>query len=171
VALNLVDMMEAFKDCNSYDEVDVVVESPQRSYSKRTPLQGAASSLLGLVMVTSGCPILDRLRPMVETHLPFMSRHEAMYRILTMYLLAQYFVEASGGTGDWQLDGLVDYLEQIRTVNVSFCRRLNAIPIKDASVNAVVILSTLGDFPSRRITKKDLGRLEKLFRHHVLSSS
>ena len=168
VAVSMVEMVEALKDRNSYDEVEVVVEAPSRTYSKRTPLQGAVSSLLGLLMTTSGCPILDRLRPMVETHLPFMTRHEALYRILTMYLLAQYFIEARGEQGgDWSLEGLVRSMDDIHTVNVSFCKRLNSIPIKDASVNAVVILSTLGDFPSRRITQKDLARLARLFQRYV----
>ncbi len=163
VAESAVALVEAFGDFPSYEEVDVVVESKNRTYSRHTSLQTAVSSLLGLYMVTSGCPILDKLRPMVDMHLPFMSREETLYRMLTMYLLAQHFREQQGRPVDRDLTGLTRLLGEIRRVNIAFCGRLNSIEIKDASVNAVVILSTLGDFPNRLITKRDLARLERLF--------
>jgi hypothetical protein len=117
-------------------------------------------------MVTSGCPILDKLRPMVDMHLPFMNRQETLYRMVTMYLLAQYFRAKKAQPAEWDLAGLTRLLGDIREVNVAFCERLNAIEIKDASVNALVILSTLGDFPSRLITKRELARLERIFSRH-----
>lgn len=157
------DVIEFFKDFKSYDRVAVTVESEARTYGHKGSVQTAISSLLGLYMVTSGCPILDKLRPMVDTHLPFMTRRETIYRVVTMYLLAQHFRNKQGRPADWELKGLAQHLEQIRTVNVAFCKRLNSIPIKDASVNAVVILSTLGDFPGRLVTKKDVARLETIF--------
>jgi len=166
VAANVVEMVEAFGDSPSYEEVDVVVESQNRTYARHTSLQTAVSSLLGLHMVTSGCPILDKLRPMVDMHLPFMNRQETLYRMVTMYLLAQYFRAKKAQPAEWDLAGLTRLLGDIREVNVAFCERLNAIEIKDASVNAVVILSTLGDFPSRLITKRELARLERIFSQH-----
>lgn len=166
VAANVVELIEAFGDSPSYEEVDVVVESQNRTYARHTSLQTAVSSLLGLHMVTSGCPILDKLRPMVDMHLPFMNRQETLYRMVTMYLMAQYFRAKNGQPAEWDLEGLTRLLGDIREVNIAFCERLNAIEIKDASVNAVVILSTLGDFPSRLITKRDLARLERIFSQH-----
>jgi hypothetical protein len=166
VAVSLVGVVEAFKDLPSYEEVSVRVEARNRTYQREAALQTAVSSLLGLHMVTAGCPILNKLRPMVDMHLPFMSREETMYRMLAMYVIAQFFRQRAGEPADWELTGLVRQLEDIRTVNVGFCRRLNAIRIKDASVNALVILSTLGDFPSRLLTKKDLSRLERIYRQH-----
>ena len=163
VAESVAELVDAFGGFPSYEQVDVVVESKNRTYSRHASLQTAVSSLLGLYMVTSGCPILDKLRPMVDMHLPFMNREETLYRMLTMYLLAQHFRQQKGQPVDRDLAGLTRLLGEIRQVNVAFCGRLNAIEIKDASVNAVVILSTLGDFPNRLITKRDLARLERIF--------
>jgi hypothetical protein len=166
VAASLVDVVEAFKDSPSYEEVDVTVQAANRSYLRHGALQTAVSSLLGLHMVTAGCPILNKLRPMVDMHLPFMSRDETMFRMIAMYVMSQFFRQRAGEPADWELTGLGRHLEEIRTVNVAFCRRLNAIPMKDASVNALVILSTLGDFPARLLTKKDLARIERIYRQH-----
>jgi hypothetical protein len=166
VAANLADVVESFAAFPSYEDVDVAVESENRTYTRHGALQTAASSLIGLYMVTSGCPILDRLRPLVDMHLPFMNRRETVYRMVSMYVMAQFFRQKAGETADWELTGLVRCLEEIRTVNVSFCERLRAIEAKDASVNALVILSMLGDVPSRLVTKKDLARLERIYRRH-----
>lgn len=164
VAVNLVDVVAAFKDRKSFEPVEVTVESRNRTYTRRASLQSGASALLGLCMVTSGCPILDRLRPMVETHLPFMSRQETIYRILSLHLFAQFFALQEGRPADLDLADLRRRMDEIHDVNVAFCERLRAIESKDASVNAVVILSTLGDFPSQRMTRVDLERLQRLMR-------
>ena len=166
VAVNLVDIVDAFKDRKSFDPVEVTVESRNRTYTRRASLQSGVSALLGLCMVTSGCPVLDRLRPLVETHLPFMNRQETLYRILSLHLFAQFFALQEGRTADLDLADLRRRMEQIHDVNVAFCERLRAIESKDASVNAVVILSTLGDFPSQRMTQIDLQRLQRLVRDY-----
>jgi hypothetical protein len=164
VALNIVDLVTAFQDRKSHEAVQVLVESKERIYAKHTSLQTAASSLIGLHMVTAGCPILSRLRPMVDTHLPFMSPGETTYRMLSMYLVAQHFRAKHGLPADWSLAGLTKLLADIQTVNLAFCKRLNAISIKDASVNALVILSTLGDEARLRLVENDLERLERIFK-------
>ena len=53
-------------------------------------------SLIGIYMVTSGCPIMDKLRPMARFHLPFASTEETIYRAISTYLLGQYFLEQKG---------------------------------------------------------------------------
>jgi hypothetical protein len=166
VAVNLVDIITAFKDRQSFEEVDVVVESDNRTYSKHTTLQAAISSLLGLYMPTSGCPFLDKLRPMVDMHLPFQSRQETVYRLISSYLVTQHILHKDGREVEWDLGPLVKHLEQIRRVNAAFCRRLNAVAARDASVNALVILSTLGDVPNRPLTQRALERLQNIVRNH-----
>ncbi|MCH6545787.1 MAG: hypothetical protein IH796_07270 [Deltaproteobacteria bacterium] len=96
IALNLVEVVEFFKNSISYEEVDVEIITEARNYLKHSDLQTAISSLIGIFMVTSGCPVMDKLRPMVKTHLPFATPEETIYRILSMYLLAQYFVCKDG---------------------------------------------------------------------------
>ena len=56
IAANLVDVVAFFKDRVSHDEAHVYVEALGRCYFKRVSLQEALSSLLGIYMVTSGCP-------------------------------------------------------------------------------------------------------------------
>jgi len=79
VAVNLVPVGEAFRDRVSHDEVDIVVRTEARAYHNSCALQEVIASLMGLIMATSGCPHLDKLRPMVFTHLPFSTKGETTY--------------------------------------------------------------------------------------------
>jgi hypothetical protein len=164
IAVNLVDVVEFFRERSSVETVEVEVEARGRTYRKRTALQEGLSALVGVVMVTSGCPVLDRLRPMVATHLPFMSGEESTYRIVSMYLMAQLFIAREGGEPDWELTGLVDFLGEIRRANVGFTGRLGSLRIKDASLNAVSTLSALGELTSLNIVEGGLDRWRRLFR-------
>jgi hypothetical protein len=57
-------------------------------------------------------------------------------------------------------------MEEIHDVNVAFCDRLRGIESLDASVNAVVILSTLGDFPAQKLMRLEMERLERLLKEY-----
>ncbi|MGE0455206.1 MAG: hypothetical protein AB7O37_16125 [Vicinamibacteria bacterium] len=166
IAANLTEVVESFKDAQSFAEVDVEVEYQERRYSKRTSMQQALSSLIGVFMVTSGCPVLDKLRPMVDTHLPFMSPEESTYRTISMYLLAQYFRMRRGLRPDWELKDLVSFLEGCRLTNSAFVRRLQAVGVGDASLNALAMLNTLGEITSLTVDG-DMRRLERLFMEHL----
>lgn len=163
IATNLVDLVEFFKDSISYEEADVCVDTGPRQYLSKTSLQKGISALMGIFMVTSGCPIMDRLRPMVDTHLPFATAEETTYRFLCMYLMSQYFRAKHGLRHDLDFKGLLRVLADIRQVDVDFCRRLRSIQINDASINALVILNTLGEMTSLSIEENDLSRMERIF--------
>lgn len=167
VAVNLVDLIEYFRNMESYDRVSVRVEARNREYRAETSLQKGIGALIGLVMVTSGCPIMNRLRPMVDTHLPFMTLEESTYRIISMYLTAQHFVKARGGAPDWDLRGLVDLLAQTHEVNVGFTKRLRTLEVRDASLNAVVNLNASSAFISTAMESNWLSRFEKIFVDHA----
>lgn len=167
VAKNLTDLIDFFRNFMSFEEVDVTVESQNRKYSKHTSLQEGVGALMGIFMVTSGCPILDKLRPMVDIHLPFLTPEETAYRFVSMYMTAQYFRRQKGKKADWNLDDLLTLLEEIDKVNKSFCKRLNAIHIKDASLNAVIILDMLSAYTGISIKKGLLKRMESLFSAHL----
>jgi hypothetical protein len=162
VAANLAGLIDAFKFATSYESVFVVVETPERSYAKQTTVQNALSSLMGIYMVTSHCPILDKLRPMVRFHLPFASATETVYRSVTMYLLAQYFKKQKGKKPDWDLEKLVEIYKEISKVNKGMWNRVSAASSYDANVNALIVLNTFGD-ALRFSIKKGLDDLEKLF--------
>ena len=112
VALNIQGLVEAFRESRSHESVEVTVTTAERTFSKATTLHEGISSLLGLIMATSGCPIMERLKPMARFHLPFASLEETTYRMLSMYLVAQLFVKRSGGTPDWDLEELGQFLSE-----------------------------------------------------------
>jgi len=163
VAISLVESIDFFKDKLSSDVVDVVVTMPSRTYTARQPMSTAVSSLIGIYMTTSGCPILGKLKPMVRTHLPFADLSESLYRFVSMYMLGQYFSHRKGKEPDWEMKGLVGLLEEMRTVNRSFCQRLYGVVEKDASLNALVHLDCFADNTAFAVQKKGLEDLEKTF--------
>lgn len=165
IAQNLVEVVAFLGDRFSYEEVEVTVEGHGRKYVKRTALQHAAASLIGIFTVSSGCPILSRLRPMVATHLPFMTPEESTYRMISMYLMAQFFRQRHGKSADWELHDLLAFLQEAHETNAAFCRRLAATGVKDASLNALAGLNALGEMTSLSIESRDddLRRLERHF--------
>jgi len=100
IAYNIVDLVDFLGHAFSYEEVDVRISTDERNYVKHTTMSEALSSLLGVYMVTSGCPIMDKLRPMVRFHLPMASSEETTFRAIAMYLVAQYFRARHGQDPD-----------------------------------------------------------------------
>lgn len=146
VALHLSEVVTEFAHLVSFQRVSAKVTVPERTYlAEDVSVQGALSSLLGVYMVTSGCPLLSKLRPMVRFHLPFAAELETIARSTSMYLLGQYFVSKRGGTPDWALEGLVETYRQTSKVNRAFAKRLRAAAPKDANVNALIILHSFAE--------------------------
>jgi len=171
VARGLAPVNDAFYDRVSYEVVDVVVRDAARSYMKTCPLQEAVSSLMGLIMATSGCPHLDKLRPMVLTHLPFTTAKQAFYRVTSMYLLAQFFRERRGQTPDWRMRDLARAFEEIREVNSAFARRLRESQTEDANLNAIVKLDCQADMASFLIEVEQWDDFENLFQSYFAEQS
>ncbi len=145
IAVNLVDLVEEFGALKSYEPVRVVVHASARDYSKQTTLQKGLSSMMGIYMSTSGCPILDRLRPNVRFHLPFASGLETFVRSISMHLLASFFAGRRGETMEPNLEALLELYREVTKVNKGMSSRLIAATQSDANVNALVILHTFGD--------------------------
>ena len=146
VAATLSEVVAIFARVVSYENVSVRVTVPERTYlAESIPAQQALSSLFGIYMVTSGCPILSKLRPMVRFHLPFAKPFETVVRSTSMYLLSQYFVMKRGEVPDWTLEGLAEIYRESNKVNRAFANRLRAAAQKDANVNAVIILSSFAN--------------------------
>jgi hypothetical protein len=169
IAVNLVDIIESFQDCVSIEEVDITVRSELREYHKHCAVQDGISSLMGIYMVTSGCPIMDKLRPMVFTHLPFASLEETLYRAFSTYLLAQYFREQEEQEPDWKLEHFARFYKDIATVNQSFTRRLLSINPRDASLNALVGLDCFATAAAFSAVEDNLKEFQSLFRAHLRS--
>lgn len=144
VAVNLSQVVESFKDSVSHERALVTIKTKERTYQQDTSVQKGLSSIIGIYNVTSNCPVLDRLRPMVRFHLPFASGEETLYRAVSMYLTAQYFVMRRGGKPDWDLTDLAQTYEAIAHVDQGLSARLRHASRDDANVNAVIILSAFG---------------------------
>jgi hypothetical protein len=162
-AVALVEVVDSFKNSVSCDKADVVVKTPNRIYQKQATLQEVATSLMGLHMVTSGCPILDKLRPLVFTHLPFATADETFFRVVSMYLLAQFFRWKQGLRPDWELKNLLVTCKDLNEVNIAFGKRIIGINTADASLNALVSLDCLAGLTGMSISDDLFDDIESLF--------
>ncbi|MGL1937264.1 MAG: hypothetical protein OCD01_19710 [Fibrobacterales bacterium] len=163
MAVSIIDVVETFNDVYSYEEVSVTVTTPDRTYMKKAGIQEGLSSIMGLYMATSGCPNLKKLRPMAAYHLPFASLDDTIYRVLSMYALAQLLKNRKNETFNNDFTELTELYENIRIVNMQFCERLRGMLQKDANVNAVVILNNFAEFVPFSISEDMLENLEKQF--------
>lgn len=140
VAVNLAGIVEEFKNFLSHDRALVTVQAEERTYSKETTIQAGLSPLLGIIMTTSGCPVLEQLKPMVRFHLPFASLDETIFRMVSMYLVAQYLRRQDGADASWDLAGLAAVYQDVGAVNRDFANRMRVAAKNDANVNALVNL-------------------------------
>ncbi|HAM35428.1 MAG TPA: hypothetical protein DEB40_05220 [Elusimicrobia bacterium] len=164
-AQSVMDIVDVFQNSVSTEPVIVDIISQRRTFQKRTTLTDGVSALMGVLMPTSGCPVLGLLRPNVLTHLPFASPEETAFRTLAMYLLAQYFVSRNGKAGDWDLKGIDAMIENVHLVNRHFAQRLKNICPKDVNLNAIVRLDTLASLTVHTAKKmtQQLDVLEPMF--------
>lgn len=167
IAINIVEIIDFFQNYISYEEVDVIIETKARTYLKHTSIQTGLSSLMGIFMVTSGCPILEKLKPMVRFHLPFATIKETRYRVIAMYLLGQHFLYKHGKTPDWNFENLVKIYDDIRVVNRDFCARLSHVEIEDAARNAVIELDCFAEYVIFSINENILNEIELLFKAYL----
>ncbi|MBI5242618.1 MAG: hypothetical protein HY922_02910 [Elusimicrobia bacterium] len=172
VAAHVVDLADAFKDYFSTEQAQVDIIGEVRTLSKRASLSEGVSSVLNLYMMTSGCPIMDKMRPNVRTYLPFATIDETIFRTLAMYMLAQHFVARRGGRGDWHLEHFAEMIEDVRTVNRAFCQRLSHTSLKDVNINAVVHLDCFAELTTHVVQKQTarFGELEQLFDAYINDS-
>jgi len=140
LALRLLQLVQSFGRHMASEEVDLKVETLERTYLAHTTLQEAIRSLVGVLMPLSGCPHLAPFRPMARFHLPIGSVAETIYRAASMYLLAQYFVAQKGGEPDWQMSGLGQLYRDIHEVNVGITKRLAKAGARDAAVESLTRL-------------------------------
>jgi hypothetical protein len=165
VALSIKDLVSEFKDRVSHEKAEVRVETSERRYYENTTMQRGLSSILGIVMVTSGCPIMDKLRPMVRFHLPFPSRLETTFRTTSTYLLGQFFLMKQGRPADFTFQGLAEIYRNVKLVNKAMASRIRALSSEDASVNALILLDLFAvDVPLS--IEDQIGDLEPFFRSY-----
>lgn len=140
LAARLDPLVDTLGSVLSYATLDVEVEVANRVVSTHAPAQAVASSLMGLIGATSGCPHTAFLKPLAWFHQPFASEEETVFRAVSAWLLKQHFRSLDGETPDWTLAGLRQRYDALHTVNVHLAKRLRQASSCDATVNAIVRL-------------------------------
>jgi hypothetical protein len=152
LALNLSSIVGEFKDFFSHQSAYVEVTTAERTYAKATTIQEGLSAMLGIVMTTSGCPIMEPLKPMVRFHLPFATMEETYYRMISTWLMAQLFIFRKGEAPDLSLAGIKKVYANVTEVNRCIAERLrNYTAAKDANINALVNLDFFSAMASMAI--------------------
>ena len=146
LAKHLAVVIEFFQNLPSFQEVTVRVESNERTTYKNTTVQIGVGSLMGIIMSCSGCPIVGKLRSLVRFHVPFAMLEETEYRVISMYVFAQYLKLLKGEETDWDLKNLKSLYENIQVVNKNIVNQLSDIEMNDTSRNAVVTLSNFAEY-------------------------
>lgn len=160
---NISPYLNSFRGMASFDRVRVTIESRERFVShKEASLQQAISSMIGIIMVTSGCPDLDKLRPMVRLHLPMASVDETLYRAVSTYLFAQYMRSIRGLESDWTLDGLIAIYQRIEQINHDLSGWMRLDSKDDTSTNALIILDIFAKMLPRSVEQQFV-QFEELF--------
>ncbi len=164
IAKNLTGVVKMFQNSDSSEKVEVTLKSNDRIYIKQTTIQRGLSSLIGIIMTTSGCTILDKLRPLVRYHLPLASLDETRFRVISMYLIAQYYREENGLEPDWKLNDLSKIYAEIQIVNKFFCDRLISMKMEDASINALTILNCFANYIPFSLSENLLSNMDSSFK-------
>jgi hypothetical protein len=141
IAANLSGIAQAFKDVTGPDKATTTVLVKERGYFKSGSIQEGLSPLLGIIMTTSGCPIMEPLKPMVRYHLPFAGLDETVFRMISMYLTAQFIRSKAGKKPEWTLDGISRIYGEVKKLNKDFGLRMRAAAKSDANIHALVKLN------------------------------
>jgi len=139
VATRISDLLEAFAADKSTERVKVTVETAERNYYDDCDLQVGLNSLMGLLMATSTCPILERLGAMASFHIPFCTTRETLHRTVGSYLIQQYFKQLRGEKPDWELKELKKLYTELEGLNRDFSKRIEESIRSDALSNAVIM--------------------------------
>lgn len=142
-AVDLHQVIEDFHGLPAFKKARVWVRTPEREYTKQVSLEEGLRALLGVIMATSACPVLGKLRPMAQNHLPFANNQEFILRAVSLYLARQYFNFREGRRADWELKGLVRMFQQLQLVNQAFWQRIHDTCEGDSNLKAFLTFFSL----------------------------
>jgi len=162
IALNISEIVDEFKSMISWGKSTVYCKTPERTYMKETSIMEGLSSILGIIMATSECPVMTFFKPMARFHLPFSTVEETMVRSTSIYLLRNYFEHKRGNIPDFELGMLDQHYDKVKMINEGLLTRITTIVKEDADKNALVVLDSLAQIISMEIDYS-LNSLEYLF--------
>lgn len=141
---------ERFGPLLSAGMVLMKVKTPQRLISVRTTGQSGLASLLGLMMVVSGCPRTAFLKPLTRLYLPCSENAESVWRTLSSYLMVQYFNRWAGSPAEIDLDALRQVYGELQETHRGFAARLRSVRISAADTDGAAVSDLFsGCLPSR----------------------
>lgn len=170
VAIDAQEIVLGFREILSCSVADVYVKAPERDYFKRCDAQTGLRGLIGLVMATSTCPILAKMRGLAYYHLPFASIDEIVFRSTSSYLLTQYFVYRAGGEPDLALSGLKKHYEAMQVLNYDFLQRIRAASEADSNLDVLATLFSISSLLADGL-EQHLDKLKPLFISEGTTSS
>lgn len=167
LAARVVPFVEQLSHLSSIEEMKVDVTQFERTRHMVAPVQDILGSLLGLFVATSECPHTYFLRPMAYFHLPLADADETVYRVMSMYRLAQYFRKEKTGRAYAGFEKLAEFYENMVEVNRKLSLRmrdaLSAHDNKsDGTMNAITLLDALSQYVPASIDDS-LQSLEPIF--------
>ena len=146
VALNLTTAIDRFDHLMSFDGILVNVISSERQVTYKTTAQEGISSLMGLLIAGSSCPMTHFFKPMARFHLPFANKDETLWRAAATFLLARFFTDRGLQRSDMDLQGLVSIYDNVTILNDYMVERVRSVTSKDSAVNALVHLDVFAKF-------------------------
>lgn len=75
---------------------------------------------------------------MARFHLPLASMEDTMFRVTSMYLMAQYFRHKEGRKSDFEFSGLKNIFANMHLLNIMIAERIKNATQTDSSLNAVI---------------------------------
>ena len=167
VAKNLSYLLYRFRDNVSYETVTARVTAKDRVTEKTGSLESCVSSVIGLIMATSGCPVLDILRPMAYTHQPFANEDETIFRAVATYLTAQAIKVSHGRKPDWEISNVAGIYSGITRLNADFTERVRGLHGKDANVNAIISLDLFAQLGTITLPNEWLEQVKGFFTSYL----
>ncbi len=161
-AFAISSLVSGFKGTRSYSSCVVECTSFARKVTKETSVQDGLASILGLLLATSGCPIMDFFKPLARFHLPFSTVDETIFRVFATYMLKQYYLHNKGQAGDFTLHKIKKHYKLVNLVNKGILARIGDIAEHDADQNAIVTLNSLAQILDMEIDT-NLESLQHLF--------
>lgn len=167
VAFNLGRVLVPFKEDRPDRRITTVVTFREKQIGKQCELKEGLNSLAGLIMATSGCPMLDVFRPMAYIHQPFASMEETFFRAISGYMVAQFVRSAHGKEPVLHLDGLTKIYGNISQLNRAFKQRLAEFHGVKENVSELVLLEMFAKIGAMTIDDDWLERIYPLFYRYM----
>ena len=162
VAENVSKVVSHFTSIISHERCIVSCKTPERTYLKKTSVMEGLSSILGVIIATSRCTIMEFLRPMARFHLPFSTVEETLIRSTSFYLLRQYFKHNKKRAPDLNLNHLQEHYQKLKLLNEGLLARITGLKGQDSDKNALLVFHSISEILSLEI-ETHLQSIEYLF--------